>query len=78
MRVLLLCHNHLRRHSTSQVTDHHMLSIGDLPIEIVKMILVKLGKNCQVEQTLLGGIHAAPDLKPVELPENAPIEMFIP
>jgi len=67
VKILLLCHNHLRRHVTNQLAGH-------LPIEIVKMIIVKMAKECQVEQTLVRGIHAAPDLKPVELPKDVPIE----
>lgn len=53
-------------------------TLGGLPTEVVKMIVIQMTKECQVEQTLVRGILAAPDLKPVELPQNIPIEEFIP
>lgn len=57
--------------------DNCLQLISDLPIEIVKLIVSKLGIGCEVEQTLIRGIHVAPVLKPVELPKNVLIEEFI-
>eukprot|EP00210_Caulerpa_lentillifera_P008416 g8028.t1 len=78
VRTFLLCHKHLRKELSESFGSLSLRNLGDLPAEIVKMIVVKMANECRVEQTLELGIHAAPNLTPVELPENVPVEEFMP